>query len=139
MSFCSVILLLLSLLVLCCLTLLLSFGRRHFDDNDSPEDGVVINDTSNPGVFVLTTSVGVFKDPLLPLSRRRRIFICIDLLTASFSKNPLVNIACLMLSIGHRANNLTAFLIRSASNPQIDSINCPPICQTTMLWRRNVS
>ena len=98
------------------------FGRGHFDDDDAPYDGVVIDNTADPGVFALTTSVGVFNDPLLPLGRCRLIFICIDLLAASFSKNPLSNIACLMLSIGHRTNNLTAFLIRSASKALLSDI-----------------
>ena len=102
----------------CCFCL----GHGHFGENDAPDNGLVIDDTADTGVFLLTTSVGVFNDRLLPLDRRRRIFICIDLLAASFSKNPLANIACLMLSKGHRATNLTAFFISSASAASLSDI-----------------
>ena len=98
------------------------FGRGHFDDDDAPDDGVLIDDTANTGMFVLTTSVDVLNDSLLPLGGRQNIFICIDLLAASFSKNLLAKIACLMLSIGHRATNLTDFLIHSASTSSLSDI-----------------
>ena len=44
------------------------------------------------------------------------------ILASGFSKNPLANIACLMLSIGHSATNLTAFLIHSAFTASFSDI-----------------